>query len=355
MSTKNAKTSRPTFHASSLCNCNMSKMSLNPLHLPEIIPLVGDFLYEKDLLNCVRVSKTFHNAFIGLLYRRITVEPSSRYPSGEALQKHKKHIEEILFQNVFPEEYTILQGCARLQSINYWSQFQDEDMAALLRRITELNRLISRYCKFGQLSLQELLAGEQEVLDSGQMVRKTRVRRLCETVEALAFRTDNSGITQAILSNCPRLRTMEGSKITVTEIVNGAEWVSTELTSLVLDLEADVDQETEEGMAKARIAFRQLGRLTQLNSLAIAAGCQPNGRRTLDLRLRTGLDELANLKSLKVLMFGYGYLQRIELQDAVWIVDNWPSMRYLYGRLEVPMGVDTSVYDFLKSHNISIS
>ncbi|KAF9904347.1 hypothetical protein BX616_001335 [Lobosporangium transversale] len=44
----------------------------------------------------------------------------------------------------------------------------------------------------------------------------------------------------------------------LTEIVNGAEWVSTGLTRLDINLLADVDQETAEGMAKARIAFKQL-------------------------------------------------------------------------------------------------
>ncbi|ORZ06996.1 hypothetical protein BCR41DRAFT_399855 [Lobosporangium transversale] len=199
-----------------------------------------------------------------------------------------------------------------LSDLRAYITIEGEDIATLLRRMSELKWLCLPKCKFGQLSLQELLADKQEVMDNGQLVRKTRLWRLCETVETLVF-VINSGIGgQTILSKCPRLKILDGFVITVSEIVDGTEWVCTRLTRLNIYLEADIDQETEGGMAKARIAFRQLGKLTRLESLDLT-GWDPRSldRRRLDMRLRAGLDELANLKRLNWLSFRFDRCQRI--------------------------------------------
>ncbi|ORZ04321.1 hypothetical protein BCR41DRAFT_362938 [Lobosporangium transversale] len=471
---------------------------LNPLDLPEIISCVGDFLDKSDIAKCLRISKSFHNALIESLWKRIHVRPHYRRPTEQALKKHGRYIEELVIEFKFPKGYMSLRGCSRLKHISVnlypsrpvpndlinlirahtvtklsfncqslretWREllefahledlticgtniskdeidlffqvckkikylnmrevfiFQlpsnflngtdelifpniitlhfvavtigispphsspyclgvltrrcpglrsldigtpyikkeppeffratflhhsytftnlsslrldmkidDEDMAALLRRMAGLRRLDIPDCEFGPFSLQELLAYEGESLDSGVLVRKRRDRRLCDTIEELLFkrqteRTD--GIVQAILSNCPRLKSLWGPKITVTEIVNGAEWVSTDLVRLIIDLEADVDQETAEGMEKQRIVFRRLGKLTRLRELALAGRGSLIAIRTLDLRLRAGLDELVNLKWLYSVEFNYvGH--RIQYEEATWIVNNWPRIRYL--------------------------
>ncbi|ORZ28855.1 hypothetical protein BCR41DRAFT_344187 [Lobosporangium transversale] len=513
----------------------MNNLKLNPLDIPEILSLIGSFLDRKDILNCIRVSKTFHNVLVGSLWRIINV-CKSRYPASIALQRHKGCIEEIRFEYDFvPEEFGSLRGCDRLQCIDYqgislsepihflnlikahnsvitrfllkitlaWRELweillgcvnlnhltalhtrigdevniffqvcknvgylglfsvsiyqlpvdflsndyffpnihtlvmsdvriaspphpytssyclgmlvkrcprlctlhfdekdeylmveqpshstfykttflqhpwiltslsdvsipsmyiKDEDMAALLRQLTELRRLYTPACRFGQFSLKELLATEQEVLDNGHIVRKRRLKRLCETIKMLEFSKQSyvSGVVQAILSNCPMLTLLRGSKITVTEIVNGAEWVSTGLAELSIYLEANIDQETADGMAKARIVFKQLGKLTQLRFLSLTAwSLYDNGQQTLGLKLRAGLDELDKLKSLWGLRFQNDGQQRIGLEEATWIVNNWPCIRSLYGRMTPELDgnqkdVNALVYNFFSSHNIRI-
>ncbi|ORZ06990.1 hypothetical protein BCR41DRAFT_399849 [Lobosporangium transversale] len=199
-----------------------------------------------------------------------------------------------------------------LSDLRAYITIEGEDIATLLRRMSEIKWLCLPACKFGQLSLQELLADKQEVMDNGQLVRKTRFWRLCETVETLVFVINNGIGGQTILSKCPRLKILDGFVITVSEIVDGTEWVCTRLTRLNIYLRADIDQETEGGMAKARIAFRQLGKLTRLESLDLT-GWDPRSldRRRLDMRLRAGLDELANLKRLNCLSFRFDRCQRI--------------------------------------------
>ncbi|ORZ04713.1 hypothetical protein BCR41DRAFT_362556 [Lobosporangium transversale] len=207
---------------------------------------------------------------------------------------------------------------------------KDEDMAALLRQMTALRQLIVQQCDFGPLSIRELLADEQEISDCGHLVRKRRDQRLCDTIEKMHFNINSTradGIVQMVLSNCPRLKELHGPKITVTEIVDGAKWVSTGLTSLSILLEADVNQDTSEGMQKQRIAFRQLGKLTQLNSLILTGFPRSRKIRTLDFRLKSGLDELVNLKSLYRLSFEGDKHQRMHLEDETWIKNNWPNIR----------------------------
>ncbi|ORY89514.1 hypothetical protein BCR41DRAFT_402714 [Lobosporangium transversale] len=140
---------------------------------------------------------------------------------------------------------------------------------------------------------------------------------------------------------------LEGSKTTVSEIVNGAEWVCSGLTHLSITLEADIDQETEEGMAKARIAFKQLGKLTRLEHLDLTQLYS----RTLDIRLRAGLDELANLKRLDTLRVT-DYQQRMQLEDATWMVNNWPRFRGVHGVLNGEEDAAALLEEFFESHNI---
>ncbi|KAF9917192.1 hypothetical protein BX616_001672 [Lobosporangium transversale] len=249
----------------------------------------------------------------------------------------------------------------RLSSLFFPATYiKDEDMAAILRQMTMLKQLtISELLfifsdpaddldDFGQLSIRELLADKQMTLKNGHMVQETRFRRLCETIEEITFDVYGfkaDGIMQTILSNCPCLKRLTGPRITVTEIVNGAEWVSTELTDLNIYLKADVDQETPEGMEKQRIVFRQLGKLTRLRSLdLVAQRCNTDGRtQTLDLTLRASLDEQANLKNLEKLAFKSDASQRMQLEDATWIVNNWPKLKELQGSMNNSVVCDSIV------------
>ncbi|ORZ09426.1 hypothetical protein BCR41DRAFT_358686 [Lobosporangium transversale] len=230
---------------------------------------------------------------------------------------------------------------------------KDEDMAALLRKMTELRRLDIPDCEFGPLSMQELLADEQEVLDGGHIVRKRRDRRLCDTVEILIFQRQGetpAGVGQAILSNCPRLKELAGPKVKVTEIVDGEEWVSTDLTYLVIRLEADVDKETAEGMQKQRIVFKQLAKMTKLRVLYLTNYNSVAQYRTLDLRLRAGLDELANLKRLHLLSFNRDMCQQMQSEDVTWIINNWPKIKRLDGVVNYKSNAMASLF---VAHNIS--
>ncbi|KAF9914417.1 hypothetical protein BX616_008367 [Lobosporangium transversale] len=224
--------------------------------------------------------------------------------------------------------------------------FSDIEMAAVLRRMTQLKRLQAPYCEFGPLCLQELLRdrGLQDSKDLNDEGTK-EPRRFCDMLEVLEFNqyaVESRGMTQAILSSCPQLTSLYASKITMTEIIDGAEWVSTELTELIIDLEYDLDtqeregvkaeRETEEALAQQRMVYNQLGKLKRLKTLYLT-GSGDDGKRTVDLRLIAGLDKMAGLKNLRHVEFRGDFHQQIQAEDARWIVNNWPMLEYLNGNM----------------------
>ncbi|ORZ28866.1 hypothetical protein BCR41DRAFT_344205 [Lobosporangium transversale] len=137
----------------------MGNIKLNPLDIPEIISLVGSSLSRKDLLACIRVSRTFQSALIRFIWKSITVKllvkSKFRYPIGEALQNNKKYIEEILFAGDFPKEYESLQGCTRLQYIRYIRALEQKP-TGFCNFIKAHNSTITKLYLGNPLSSQEL-------------------------------------------------------------------------------------------------------------------------------------------------------------------------------------------------------
>ncbi|ORZ28868.1 hypothetical protein BCR41DRAFT_344209 [Lobosporangium transversale] len=208
---------------------------------------------------------------------------------------------------------------------------------------------------FGPLALQELLVDRNRGRQPGDCKdgdRMTGTDRLCNTIEVLGaapFYDETDGIAQAILSNCPRLRSLQASKITVTEIVHGAQWVCSRIENLRLYFNMDLDPESEEGMMNQRLVFKRLGELTGLQELALA---DHYSTRTLDLRLRAGLNELANLKSLTTLSFSYDICQAIGPEEARWIVKNWTRIKHLDGVLNNDPDIVELIASIFRLHGI---
>ncbi|KAG0220459.1 hypothetical protein BGX31_011008 [Mortierella sp. GBA43] len=79
-----------------------------------------------------------------------------------------------------------------------------------------------------------------------------------------------------------------------------------------------------------RRVLEQLSRLTKLETLAVGSGwSSPDG---LDLRLETGLGVLSTLTELQEFRFE-GLSQKMEEQDVRWMVEAWPKLRLVKGKL----------------------
>ncbi|ORY94278.1 hypothetical protein BCR41DRAFT_426968 [Lobosporangium transversale] len=366
-------------------------IKLNPLEIPEIISLVGDFLGQDDIINWralqnnkehieelhffIRLSEDYRSLKDCSRLKRVSYQiPTHSSISNDLLELIKTHrttithfsvmyeysglgeiwevllectnlrILEINSSNIIEEEVDLFfRVCKKLRRLeihtvtvshlpaNFLSDDTDTfvfpivklivdniqilnppyphtssyclgmwtrrcpGLASLLfyppQGLTDLRLLHAHNCEFGQLSMRELLAEEQEVLEDGYI-------------------------------------RLKGSRATVKEITCGAEWASTGLIHLAIDLEADVNQETTEGMEMQRVVFRQIGRLTRLRILELTDWFSQSEKiKTLDLRLRAGLDELVDLKSLLNLFFLRDKHQQMQLEDATWILVV-PSFQY---------------------------
>ncbi|ORZ29133.1 hypothetical protein BCR41DRAFT_344601, partial [Lobosporangium transversale] len=228
-----------------------------------IFPNIQRLLLWDTLISCPPHPYTSKYCF-GILTRRCPELRSLNFLNLDQDIHPSQRLNFGFYKVVFLEHQFTL---SNLSSLYTRAEIRDEDMATLLKQMTELRRLEVPYCDFGPLSLRELLADEQEILEDGQIMRRRRDQRLCDTVEILIFRRQSGitdGIAQPILSNCPCLRKLEGPNATVTEIADGAEWVCTGLTRMRIGLKVDVDQWTAQGKEKRRIVYERIRGLTQL-------------------------------------------------------------------------------------------
>ncbi|KFH70771.1 hypothetical protein MVEG_03619 [Podila verticillata NRRL 6337] len=89
---------------------------VHPLALPELVFHIGKHILPSDLPSCVRVSKDWHAALFGFLFRAIDLSPDRISPqcsSGEI----QHHIRYLRFLAEFPLEYLNLRGCNQLTTL----------------------------------------------------------------------------------------------------------------------------------------------------------------------------------------------------------------------------------------------
>ncbi|ORZ09437.1 hypothetical protein BCR41DRAFT_398875 [Lobosporangium transversale] len=210
----------------------MNNPDLDPLHILEIIPLVGASPDRNDLLCCTYVFKALHDMLIQPIWEKIHTGPLSRRPTIEALQQG-------IPRYLRPKQSPNLIKVHSSTLIKFKSD--NSPLQEIWRALLECTHL-------EHLALSKTHISDDEVYSPFQVCKKR--------LSLDAGDQWTGGIIQAILSNCPRLKGLVAYKSTVTDIAGGAEWVSTGLTNMFVVLEVDVGQEAPEGMRKQRLAFR---------------------------------------------------------------------------------------------------
>ncbi|KAF9297000.1 hypothetical protein BGZ74_010073 [Mortierella antarctica] len=84
--------------------------------LPEIIFHIGEHILRSDLPSCVRVSKDWHAALSGFLYRAIDLSLDRKSPSCSPCAI-RQHIRYLRFLAEFPLEYLNLRECSQLTTL----------------------------------------------------------------------------------------------------------------------------------------------------------------------------------------------------------------------------------------------
>ncbi|KAF9433028.1 hypothetical protein BGZ76_009977 [Entomortierella beljakovae] len=78
-----------------------------------------DINVNGNKFNSLLVSKAFYSEGIPILWAKLYIYSQKLYPTGSALERHKHHIQELHFSNVFPEEYFLsLRGFPRLRILS---------------------------------------------------------------------------------------------------------------------------------------------------------------------------------------------------------------------------------------------
>ncbi|KAF9913700.1 hypothetical protein BX616_009716 [Lobosporangium transversale] len=320
-----------------------------------VLPYI-QYLYIADI-DYVRHNSTAH--CWGMLVRKcpnlrsLTISTKNQNIDGEEEDTNSIISRTAFFQYpwMFPHLEILYLECS----------LSDEEVAAILRQMAQVIALMLPHSCFGWLSLQELLVDRGgRVNGSANRGGVTQAGRLCDTIreliaskECVQESSKANGIAQTILSNCPRLRTLHAFRITAMEIANGTKWVCSEITTLGLELVVDIDQRSEEeALTKQRAVFERLGKLTKLRSLSLTAPATDGPNKTLGLTLKAGLDELAGLKNLKILCFSHECYQAMGPEEAIWIVEHWPSIEQLVGDLDENPRTADSVADIFELHGV---
>ncbi|KAF9357002.1 hypothetical protein BGX26_004376 [Mortierella sp. AD094] len=208
-----------------------------------------------------------------------------------------------------------------------WMRVEDEDFATLFKQLNRLKSFTAANTKVGPCWFQALTVHRTN--------RSTGLCRcLCDTIETLKLEKCQyitSAMVQTFLERCPKLKILCAPTITVTDIAQGKDWVSRDMVELSTHIELDVDSDAD-GTKFQLIAYSRLAALTKLKNLTLSIQGHGEPKKTLDLRLKAGLSLLETLKNLQSFTFLSEWQQNMEVDEAKWVVEHWPKLKFFRGR-----------------------
>ncbi|KAG0245162.1 hypothetical protein BGX31_007741 [Mortierella sp. GBA43] len=204
---------------------------------------------------------------------------------------------------------------------------KDDDLSKIIDSCSGITQLTAIPCKIGELAFQSL----------SRHFGHVRKLRLTEG-------TLTSEMAQRILTNCPNLTELHGVTLEARDILGidkrnptqekemaiNQDWVCSNLENLTIFICGLAGKPREWHQS----IFQQLSRMKMLCSLSVGP-VPPIRQRSLDgldLRLEAGLDCLSSLKRLRMCKFG-GLSQEMGEEEVRWIMEAWPGLRVLHGRL----------------------
>lgn len=129
-------------------------MELQPAHvqvldLPEIMDLIGHHLSKGTLLNCIQVSRSWHDYFIPILWKSFVFSAYSSQPRPpiEALLKYAHYIRQLEFSGLIPPWYMSI-GCKNLDFLKVIGErcvledSKEDPLTSLVQENPGLQRLI---------------------------------------------------------------------------------------------------------------------------------------------------------------------------------------------------------------------
>ncbi|KAK3827871.1 MAG: hypothetical protein J3Q66DRAFT_363070 [Benniella sp.] len=242
------------------------------------------------------------------------------------------------------------------------SVLKDRDMAMILMAMPSLVRVRLQKTQIGMLSMAvivghappPLLLGHGVVLPtssqdlSSQGLRNHLVEldiRDCPAVESQAI--------LKVLQTCWKLKVLKAPRIAALDIVQQSHfWVCLGLEELHVGI---IQVDRLGGYDGQRRIMHQIGQLTMLQTLSIRTNLSMRNdywgqRSTLYFTMDSGLDELWNLKELKVFAVEH-MCHNAEMKELQWVKENWAKyqLREVTG-MRRPRVVTASQWDEMKAY-----
>ncbi|KAF9574730.1 hypothetical protein EC968_005735 [Mortierella alpina] len=159
----------------------------------------------------------------------------------------------------------------------------------------------------------------------GSLTRHFATLETLDVVDCFGF---TSWMIQQVLETCPNLVKLSSSHLKMKDILHGKAWVATRLRFLELDLKPSSSR-TNDSMAEHWATFKQLSKLTQLQTLA--TGTQGlTAKLGIRFQLDYGLAQLSTLTQLKELNMKRSY-QRMSIKDVEWFGSHMKQLQRIEG------------------------
>jgi len=323
---------------------NTSSMSVNPYTSPNFIPqlprLQSLYLSESKMsfLSQVRLLQHCHLELVDLTWNFL----SRSDPSIQLVDS--LHFQLLKLTSLCMER----------------SVLKDRDMAMLLMAMPSLTRLRLRETQIGRLSMAVIVGqapppsfGHGVVLPTSSQDPASQGlrRRLIELDIRDCLAIESQDILK-VLQTCWKLKVLKATRIAALDIVQQLHfWVCLGLEELYVGIYAIYSLGSQD--AQRRI-LHQIGQLTMLQTLSLMTNLPIGnaywGRKSsLYLTMGTGLDELRNLKELKVFAVD-GRCHMAGMKELQWINENWAKYRLQEVTMRRPRMITASQWDEMKAY-----
>ncbi|KAK3810274.1 MAG: hypothetical protein J3Q66DRAFT_391397 [Benniella sp.] len=282
----------------------------NPLDLPEIRELLVPFLTADDLTHCSRMWN-FFSRLVSLELRNTWIsEPPG---SITASWKIKDLSLELVSGLTSVEQLRWIENCPQLKRLtwipskiltsnlteeiaqsaaaNTWPDLEEFYAPNFMASNRQVSLVIS-----GMRRVHGLSINSRKPLDLIRPILRPQVTWL-KRLEVITISGNNSLFALEILKSCPRLESLRMGTVHVRDMLDDETPWACESSLRRLKVCFEVDQDISE--AGQRILLERLSRLYNLELLDLS--CEKRVVYSLDLRLESGLEQLATLIRLEEL------------------------------------------------------
>ncbi|KAF9431433.1 hypothetical protein BGZ76_000320 [Entomortierella beljakovae] len=246
--------------------------------------------------------------------------------------------------------------CPKIEELDIYGKFTDENISQIIGSTgSHLKSIAFTSTGFGPHALKSC----ERFFGTLKSIRLMKCPRV------------SSSMIQQILTSCPQLTILSttehinasdifginqelqspinGTKdptstTTLTEVIRPIDWVCLNMEYLHLPIVGFANKP----QFWHNMVLQQLGRLTKLRWLDTSvATTLPNDE--LEVCQQTGIAALINLKKLEYVHFGC--FQFMVMEDIFWMVESWPRLAKIGGKLEVPKKKRSQFDRYLKNQS----